>query len=185
MRIVNLQDILPLVDDTPGPVTVPPDAVIVPYDPEKPEERGAGQKLLVPYDKYVELYNRANPDKKITTTTLPADFALAGATYQATLAAADSLAVRGTIEIDVFSDKPVAVPMTLGGGVLVKATVDGASAKLQVVESAPAAPNAPAEKPRSNRPRNRPRIPLPMRRIPCRRGCSCCICPARGARSWS
>ncbi len=134
VRIVNLRDILPLVDDTPGPVAVPPDAVVVPYDPEKPEERGAGQKLLVPYDKYVELYNRANPDQKIITTTLPADFALAGATYQATLAAADSLAVRGAIEIDVFSDKPVAVPMTLGGGVLVKATVDGASAKLQVVQ---------------------------------------------------
>jgi hypothetical protein len=146
VRIVNLRDILPLVDDTPGPVTVPTDAVVVPYDPEKPEERGPGQKLLVPYDKYVELYNRANPDKKIVTQALPADFALAGATYQATLAAADSLAVRGTIEIEVFSDKPVAVPMTLGGGVLVKATVDGASAKLQVVEPNATAPNAPAEK---------------------------------------
>src|SRR4030095_12109313 len=81
------------------------------------------------------------------TTTLPADFALAGATYQATLAAADSLAVRGTIEIDVFSDKPVAVPMTLGGGVLVKATVDGASAKLQVVQPEGTAPNAPGQQP--------------------------------------
>ncbi|MCI0360789.1 MAG: hypothetical protein L0211_20110, partial [Planctomycetaceae bacterium] len=147
VRIVNLKDILPLVDDIAGPVTVPADAVVVPYDPEKPEERGPGQKLLVPYEKYVELFNRANPDKKIVTQALPADFALAGATYQATLAAADSLAVRGTIEIDVYSDKPVAVPMTLGGGVLVKATVDGASARLQVVQPEGTAPNAPAQQP--------------------------------------
>jgi hypothetical protein len=146
-RIVNLRDILPLIEEPAGPVAVPPDAVVVPYDPEKPEAAGGGQKLLVPYDKYVELYNRANPDKKIIPTALVADFGLAGATYQATLAAADSLAVRGTIEIDVFSDKPVAVPLTLGGGVLVKATVDGAAAKLQVVQPEPAAANAPAPQP--------------------------------------
>jgi hypothetical protein len=144
LRIVNLKDIIPLIEEGPGPVTVPPDAVVVPYDPEKPEERGAGQKLLVPYDKYVELFNQANPDKKIVTQSLPAEYALAGASYEATLAATDSLVIRGSIEIDVFSDKPVAVPLHLAGGVLVKATVDGAAAKLQVVQPDIAAVNPPA-----------------------------------------
>ena len=134
VKIVNLNDLLPLLDEAPAPITVPADAVIIPYDPDKLDQPLDGEKLLVPYDKYVELWNRANPDKKIVPETpLPADFALAGAKYIATLGATDSLQVRGTIEIDVYSEKPVSVPLHLAGGVLVKATVDGAAARLQVV----------------------------------------------------
>ena len=145
VRIVNIKDLLPLLDAG-GPVAVPADAVIVPYDPEKPIQSSPGEKILVPYAKYLQLWNRANPDQKIITTKLPADFALAGGSYEATLAAADSLQLQGTLLIDVYTDKPVSVPLHLAGGVLVKATVDGGVARLQVVEPQPQqVPNAPAQ----------------------------------------
>jgi hypothetical protein len=145
VRITNLKDLLPLLEAEQAPVAVPADAVIVPYDPEKPIEANAGQKLLVPYAKYVELWNLAHPDKKLEVAMLPpADFAIAGTTYETTLGSGDFLSLVGKLEIDLFSDKPVALPLALAGGVLEKATVDGQAARLQVVEPQPA-PNAPAQ----------------------------------------
>jgi hypothetical protein len=145
VRILNWRELLPLVEAEAAPVVVPADAVIVPYDPDKPVQDAGREKLLVPYAKYVELWNRAHPDEKLAAAPPPADFAWAGASYEATLAAADSLVVRGTLEIDLFTDKPVAVPMHLAGGVLVKGTVDGQAARLQVVEPQAVQPNQPAE----------------------------------------
>ena len=145
VRILNWRELLPLVEAEAAPVAVPADAVIVPYDPDKPVQDAGREKLLLPYAKYVELWNRAHPDQQLTATPPPADFAWAGASYEATLAAADSLVVRGTLEIDLFTDKPVAVPMHLAGGVLVKGTVDGQAARLQVVEPEAVQPNQPAE----------------------------------------
>ncbi|MCU0878555.1 MAG: hypothetical protein MUF06_12280 [Pirellulaceae bacterium] len=147
VRILNWRELLPLVEAEAAPVAVPPDAVIVPFDPDKPVRDPAREKLLLPYAKYVELWNRAHPDQKLAAAPPPADYAWAGATYEATLAAADVLVVRGTLEIDLFTDKPVAVPMHLAGGVLVKGTVDGGAARLQIVEPDSAQPNQPlAEK---------------------------------------
>src|SRR5262249_34750438 len=45
---------LPPVPEDLTPVAVPVDAIIVPYDPEKLLDRGATEKILVPYPKYVE-----------------------------------------------------------------------------------------------------------------------------------
>jgi hypothetical protein len=170
VRIVNIKELLPLLEGTPAPIEVPKDAVIIPYDPDKFGQEAASDKLLVPYERYVELWNRANPDKKIVpTVTLPADYALAGAAYEATLGSSDSLQVRGTIEIDVFSDKPVAVPLHLSGGVLVKATVDGAAARLQIVGAENASLPKGNAKPQEPTPQqvaatpNSPDSPLPPR----------------------
>ena len=44
---------------------MPEDAIILPYDPDSKAGIKDADKLLVPYDKYVELWNRAHPDKKI------------------------------------------------------------------------------------------------------------------------
>jgi hypothetical protein len=125
-----------------APVAVPANAIIVPYDPEKPREADAQQKILVPYARYVELWNLAHPDKRIETAPPPVGFAIAGTSYEATLGTGDFLPVIGRMQIDVFSDKPVSVPLHLGGGVLEKATVDGQAAKLQLVEPEGAAETA-------------------------------------------
>ena len=131
----------------PTPVTVPDDAIIVPYDASKPDLQAsiaAADKLLIPYAKYVELWNRAYPDKKIQAAPLAADFALAGAAFQSELNGDEFLLVSGQIEIDVFRDGAVVIPLPLQGGVLSQAVLDGRPAKMQIV--APSATPAQGDK---------------------------------------
>ena len=60
------------------PVTVPPDAIIIPYDPAEGEVPGDAEKLFLPYKRYQKLWTQAHPDKD-PSTAAPARFALAGA----------------------------------------------------------------------------------------------------------
>ena len=89
----------------------------------------------MPYDKYVELWNRAYPDKKIETKAAPAPYALAGAAYKTLLEGDEYLLLTGQMEIDVFADGFVQVPLGLGGGVLAQAELDGKPARLSVAAS--------------------------------------------------
>jgi hypothetical protein len=146
-KIIELKDLLPLLEPG-GPVTVPADAIIIPYDPEAEDGVAQAKKVLIPYAKFIELWNRAHPDKPKETKPAPVEFAVLAADYQATLAATDELVVTGKLTIDVLSDKPVAIPLPFSGGVLVKATLDGQPARLQVVApQAPPAANAPGQQP--------------------------------------
>ena len=121
----------------PEPVSVPTDAVILPYDPESKTGIQDADRMMVPYDKYVELWNLAHPDDKIDTKRLPAEFSLAGASYTATLVGEEFLLVEGRLEIEVFGDKPVIVPLKLAGGVLTTAELDGKPARLSVPQPIP------------------------------------------------
>ncbi len=143
VKTIDLKDLLPLLDPG-GPVTVPADAVIVPYDPNAEDGPAQAKKVLIPYVKFIELWNRAHPDKPKEAKP-PIDYAILAAVYEATLSATDELVVTGKLTINVLSDKPVAIPLPFSGGVLVKATVDGQPARLQVV--APQAPVAVNEQP--------------------------------------
>ena len=50
----------------PAPVAVPDDVLIRPYDLQPDGGIDPSDRLLVPYAKYVELWNRAHPDKKLS-----------------------------------------------------------------------------------------------------------------------
>ena len=63
------------------PVTIPDDALIVPYDVKLENGIEKADHLLVPFNRYVELWNRANPDKKIDAHPAPLPYALSGASY--------------------------------------------------------------------------------------------------------
>jgi hypothetical protein len=114
------------------PVHVPDDAIILPYDPDWKNIARDADRLLLPYEKYVELWNRAYPDKKIEPRTPPAPYALAGATYATQLEGEEFLGLTGRIEIDIMADGYVEIPLSLGGGVLAGAEVDGQPARLRV-----------------------------------------------------
>jgi hypothetical protein len=121
----------------PGPpVSVPDDAIILPYDPDAKTGVKEVDKLLVPYEKYVELWNRAYPDKKIETRPVPAQYSLAGAAYKTLLEGDEYLLLTGQLEIDVFVEGFVQIPLGLGGGVLAQAELDGKPARLSVAEAA-------------------------------------------------
>ena len=48
----------------PAPVSVPDDAIIVPYDPDWKVPTADADKLLVPYEKFVELWNLRPPGQE-------------------------------------------------------------------------------------------------------------------------
>jgi len=116
----------------PAPIELPDDAIIIPYDPEWKNGVKDADKLLVPYDKYVELWNRAHPDKQIEKKAPPADYALADAAYKTTLDGDDFLTFTGRMQIDVFAEGYVRIPLGLAGGVISRAELDGKPARLSV-----------------------------------------------------
>ncbi len=131
--------------EPPEPVKVPEDAIILPYDPESDTGIQDADRLLVPYPKYVELWNLAYPDQKIQVEEPPAPFGLAGGSYKTRLEGDDYLLLEGRLEIDVFTEEPVAVPLGLAGGVLARAELDGKPARLSVPQAvAPGAQPQPA-----------------------------------------
>ncbi|MFZ5832693.1 MAG: hypothetical protein ACOY3P_21610, partial [Planctomycetota bacterium] len=127
----------------PPPVSVPEDAIIVPYDTGEIGSIQDVRELLVPYERYVELWNQAHPEKKLTTVKPPAPYALAGAQYRTILMGDDYLTLLGEMEIEVFDEGHVQVPFSLSGGVLSRAEVDGRAAQLSLVLPEAAALNAP------------------------------------------
>jgi len=129
--------------EPPKPVAAPDDAILLPYDPESTNIVKFADKMLVPYERYVELWNRAYPDKKIETKTPPAPYALAGAAYKTTLEGDEYLLVVGRMEIDVFAEDFVEIPLALAGGARGRAVLAGKPARLKaVVQSQPVAQQA-------------------------------------------
>ena len=117
-------------------MSVPEDALILPYDPDWQHGIKDADHVLVPYEHYVDLWNRAHPDKRIETKVPPAPYALAGATYKTLLDGDDYLLVTGQLQIDVFANDFVQIPLGLGGGVLAQAELDGKPARLSAAEDA-------------------------------------------------
>ncbi|MCX5670011.1 MAG: hypothetical protein NTU94_01645 [Planctomycetota bacterium] len=120
----------------PEPVKVPADALILPYDPATQAGIKGADKLLVPYDKYVELWNLAYPEKPLGERKPPAPYALAGASLSATLKGDEYMLVEGYIDIDIYTNDYASIPLPLDGGVLAKADLDGTPAKLSVTQAA-------------------------------------------------
>ena len=115
------------------PVTVPGDAIIVPYDVKSKTGVQDADHLLVPYDRYVELWNQANPDKKLDAHPAPLPYALSGAAYHAVLEGEETLKLHGQMQVNVLAEGYVSVPFELRGGVLAGASLDGKPARLNVV----------------------------------------------------
>jgi len=131
------------------PVSVPDGAVIVPYS----EDDGEPDRIMVPYDRFVELWRLAQPVTNRVAAP-PVSYSLAGAAYTATLAEGDALVLRAEAQLVVHAEGVVAVPLPLAGAVLEHAEIDGAPAR---VGSAPAPVS-----PRTNAKKGKPSIAPPV-----------------------
>lgn len=129
-RAQDLQELLKPWLEERQPLRIPDDAVVVPYDPADPQGRANASQVLVPYQRYVELWNLAYPDRQILPRHARYEFAAAGAQYEVTLEESEYLVLRGSLALDVFSDQPVAVPLTLSEGVITSAELDGKPARI-------------------------------------------------------
>ncbi len=120
-----------------GAVTLPADAIVIPYDPSQSEDVMQAEKLLVPFQTYVQLWNRAHPDKTINDADLPAGYAWSAAAYTVDLEPGDSLRMTGSLTVEQFTDQEIVIPLQLSGCVLEMATLDGKPPRLQMLEAQP------------------------------------------------
>lgn len=125
------------------PARVPDDAVILLYQDVKPAGVPQTDRMLVPYDRYQELWNAANP-QKVAPPRPPAPYSTAGAAFRSTLTGDDFLLIEGSIDYELFTDDFVQIPLPLTGGVLASATLDGKPARLTFPPAVPTAPKAQA-----------------------------------------
>lgn len=130
---VDVDAVLDWLQHLEGPVQVPGDAIVIPFDPDRPESMEAPTRMLVPYAKYVELWNRAYPDRPLEPQANVYRAAIAAAEYTATLDDSRELVVRGTLTIDLFDDSEAVLPLPLAGATLTSARLDDRAARLQVV----------------------------------------------------
>lgn len=119
----------------PEPVKVPDDVLILPYDPDLLPGAPQTTQVLVPYAKYLELRALAFPDQK-SVAKPPAAFGWAGGSYTAVLTGGNFVEITGRLEIDVFVDEAVQVPLGLARAVLTRAELDGKPAPLEVAQPA-------------------------------------------------
>ena len=120
-------------EDDPKPVDLPRDALILPYEGERPGT--AGQTVLVPYDEYDRLRRAAALDP--AQGALPAAYALAGSAFTCLLQGEEFLLIEGDLALEVYADHAVEIPFALSGGVLARAELDGKPARLRVAAPAP------------------------------------------------
>lgn len=155
-------------DPAEGPqrkVTVPADAIIVPYNPDDPQGARRADRILVPLQKYQELWGLANPGRAAAlaeAARLPAQFAWSGARYDAALSGTEDLLVRGTLDLEIFAGGTIDVPLALSGGVITSAQLDGQPASLRLIEAAVPVPvQAPAQQAVPQAPNAAPPVPAP------------------------
>ncbi|MDR1962890.1 MAG: hypothetical protein LBQ50_03830 [Planctomycetaceae bacterium] len=129
-------------------IVFPDKAIIVPYSPDKISENtlpvadeltSPEQSLLVPYRQYVEMLELLRNRNTVTENNqnvqnvqkFAVPFAVSASEYQTTLpSGGDDILLHGKIQIDVFTDQAVLVPLTLENGVFEQPTLDGKPASL-------------------------------------------------------
>ncbi len=145
----DLSELLKPLLEAEKPIHIPDDAVVIPYDSDDVEWRDNANKVLVPYARYVALWNQAHPDQKIGAAASQRKFSYAGAHYAVTLADKDHIILQGTIDIELFADGPVDVPLALKDGVITSAQLDGKPARLKTIVAAPVKPRQQAQEQRA------------------------------------
>ncbi|MBL8891021.1 MAG: hypothetical protein JNL67_13650 [Planctomycetaceae bacterium] len=135
-------------DNHPGvqSLTVPDDAIIIPFDPALPQKRFAG-RWLVPKTWFDRVQQKEMEDHNIKVK-FPDQLFLPGGTYVFSIANNSALEVQATCQMELPAEQVTYLPLPLGGGALLSATVDGEPAILLDTNSgSPLPPNLPVDTP--------------------------------------
>ena len=119
------------------PAVIPADAVIIPFALDNLENIEEAERVIVPREKYTELWNRAFPDQKLNDAP-PIPYVVSTARWETSLSDDSDLLLTGQLNVEVFADKPVSIVLPLVGGVLARAEADGQPARVQTILSKPA-----------------------------------------------
>lgn len=112
-------------EDRPGiqALAVPDDAIVIPFDPSLPQNRFAG-RWLVPKAWLDKVHQKEIEDRNIKVK-FPQQLFLPGGRYVFSTADNTALQVQGTCQLELPSEEVTYIPLPLGGGALLSATVDG------------------------------------------------------------
>ncbi len=136
-EVIDIGRLKNLLTELDGPVAIPSDAIIVPYDPEAEIGASPTQKLLVPLPIYKRLWEASHPDQTILAPPFSIAHAVSHADYRVRLESSDSLTVHGVLEIVSYREATQAISLELGNAVIVNASLDGKSAKLHYRSTTP------------------------------------------------
>jgi hypothetical protein len=146
-EVVDISRLKNLLSELEGPIVIPGDAIIVPYDPEQAIAPSPTQKLLIPLPEYRRLWEASHPGEKSSVIPFAVAYSVSHADYQVTLGSNDSLNVKGVLEIISYRDSMQVVPLELRNAVIVVATMNGQPAKLQYRNTNPAVQQQAAQVP--------------------------------------
>ncbi len=114
-----------------GPIEIPADAILVPYQSNQPPLSDGAEKILVPYSTYSQLIELANPGKAtVKPIPPPVDYSLSNLSYNATLDRDDALTLSLSLDITLHTERGLLVPFGFAGAVLTSAKLDGNSASV-------------------------------------------------------
>ncbi len=105
--------------------------LVVPYDPEKPRPRMDIERILVPYELYTELWNAAHPEERIERPHPTLRYAIRSSAYRTRIESDDSLLLTGQMEIETWSEEAMQIPLSMAGGILTQAKLDGKPAQVK------------------------------------------------------
>lgn len=103
--------------------------VIIPYEGD-PTTAEQSDKVLIPYARYVQLWNQAHPDDPIDGLKPGTDISLASVRYKLTVEK-EQLDLLLTCDIKTYGRDWVVLGMDIQGLAVTQATIDGKAAQLQ------------------------------------------------------
>lgn len=103
--------------------------VIIPYDGD-PADIERSDKVLIPYARYVELWNQAHPEDPIERPRPGTDISLADVRYKINIEN-DQLNLILTADVETYGKDWVVIPLPITGLAVTEATLDGRAARLQ------------------------------------------------------
>jgi hypothetical protein len=103
--------------------------VIIPYEGD-PTTAEKSEKILIPYARFVRLWNQAHPDDPIDRPRPGTDVSLASVRYRVTVEK-ERLNLLLTAEIKTYGKDWVVLAMPIEGLAVTEATIDGKAAQLQ------------------------------------------------------
>jgi len=104
-------------------------SVIIPYEGD-PTTAEQSDKVLIPYARYVQLWNQAHPDDPIDGLKPGTDISLASVRYKLTVKK-EQLDLLLTCDIKTYGRDWVVLGMDIQGLAVTQATIDGKAAQLQ------------------------------------------------------
>ncbi len=116
-----------------GPIEIPADAILVPYQQDSLYSAVGNEKVLVPYSVYNQLMDLAKPGKStIKTIAPPVEYSLSNLSYETTLDRDDALEFSLKVNIIPHTETGLLIPFGFQGAVLTSTKLDDEPAAVSI-----------------------------------------------------